>query len=117
MADTDDSKIDRPAHVRFVRREIVDGAAQHFDRMDFAMRALRLVRPAGMTVAVFEARSALYSETGRDLRRGPGASWGILGVPPHASREDIAIAVVRMAGRSDDPYVLDVILADDSPKV
>lgn len=117
MDDTDDPELDKPAHVRFVRREIGVASDERFDRMDFAMRALRLARPPGMTVAVFEARSRVYSESGLDLRRGPDATWGILAVPPHASREDIAVAVVRLAGRAHDPYMLDVILAQDTPKV
>ncbi len=114
MDDAEDPELDKPAHVRFIRREIGVASDEHFDRMDFAMRALRLARPQGMTVAVFEARSHVYSESGLDLRRGPDATWGILAVPPHASREDIAVAVVRLAGRAHDPYVLDVILSRDT---
>lgn len=116
MDDSDDPELDKPAYVRSVRREIVHASDEDFDRIGFAMRALRLARPAGMTVAVFEARSRLYAETGRDLRRGPDSTWAILAVPPHASREAIALEVVRLAGRTHDPYMLDVILANDSTK-
>lgn len=116
MADNDDPDLDKPAHVRFVRSEIATTSGEQFDRMDFAMRALRIVRPPRMTVAVFEARSRVYSESGRDLRRGPDATWGILAVPPHASRADIAVAVASLAGRGQDPFVLDVILAGETPK-
>lgn len=103
--------VSKPAHVWIDRNEITlteDDAS--FDRIDFAMRALRLVKPPSMTVAVFEGRKAVRTETGRNLRAGPNASWGIVSVPPHASRADIAVAVAALADKSGDPYVLDLIL-------
>jgi hypothetical protein len=103
--------VTKPAHVWIDRSEIAlpedDGS---FDRIAFAMRALRLVKPPSMTVAVFEGRKAVRTDKGRNLRAGPGASWGIVSVPPHASRADIAVAVATLAGKSGDPYVLDLIL-------
>lgn len=101
----------KPAHVWIDRREItVDRDESSFDRIAFAMRALRLVKPAGMTVAVFEGRQSVRTDKGRNLRAGPEASWAIVSVPPHASRADIAVAVASLAGKSKDPYVLDLIL-------
>jgi hypothetical protein len=77
----------------------------------FAIRALRMVMPAEMTVAVFEGRFAVRANKGRDFGRGSNATWGMLAVPAHASRAEIALAVASLAGREQDPYVIDLILA------
>ena len=101
----------KPAHVWIDRREItLEDDDTSFDRVAFAMRALRLIKPPHMTVAVFEGRQHLRTDKGRNLQGGPKSSWGIVSVPPHASRADIAVAIATLAGKSDDPYVLDLIL-------
>lgn len=99
------------AHVWIDRREVIyERDDLSFDRVAFAMHALRLVKPPGMTVAVVETRRGVHTQRGRDLRGGRDASWGLLGVPPHASRADIAVAVASLAGKSGDPFVLDLII-------
>lgn len=101
----------KPAHVWIDRSEItLDDDDTSFDRLAFAMRAVRLVKPPGMTVAVFEGRKAVRTLKGRSFRGGPDASWGIVSVPPHASRADIAVAVASLADKAEDPYVLDLLL-------
>lgn len=99
------------AHVRFERREVAADDRESFDRLAFAMRALRALMPRGMTVAVFESRSSVHIDRGMDLRGGPGATWGMLAIPARASRIEIAIAVASLSGHAQDPYVLDVVLA------
>jgi hypothetical protein len=84
-----------------------------FDRIAFAMRALRRLRPKRMTVAVYPAVSSLRVEQGRDLRRGEGAKWAIVGIPPHASREHIAYALAELAGIAAVPYAVQMLLAED----
>jgi hypothetical protein len=84
-----------------------------FDRIAFAMRALRRLRPRRMKVAVYEATSALQVHHGRDFQRGGGASWAMVGIPPHASREHIAYALVELAGVASVPYAVQMLLADD----
>ena len=102
----------KPAHIWIDRSEIrLDDDDASFDRLAFAMHALRLVKPPGMTVAVFEGRKAVQTSKGRVLRGGPNASWGMVSVPPHASRADIAVAVASLANKAEDPYVLDLILS------
>lgn len=100
-----------PGHVRFERREISRNDPERFDRVAFAIRAVRLLKPAGMTVAVYQGNFAVRIESGRDLRHGAKATWGMIAVPPHASRAEIAMAVARLAGRAEDPYVLDLLMA------
>ena len=84
-----------------------------FDRIAFTMRALQRLRPKRMTVAVYSAVSKLRVEQGRDLRGGEGAKWAILGIPPTASREHIAYALVELAGVASIPYAVQALLAED----
>jgi hypothetical protein len=84
-----------------------------FDRIAFAMRALRRLRPRRMKVAVYPAAEALRVHSGRDYQRGAGASWAIVGIPPHASREHIAYALVELAGVASVPYAVQMLLAED----
>ena len=83
-----------------------------FDRIAFAMRALRRLKPKGMTVAVYSAVSALRIRSGRDLAGGDGARWAIVGIPPHASREQIAYALAELAGAEKTPFAVQMVLAD-----
>jgi hypothetical protein len=89
-----------------------DGSRERFDRVAFALRAVEVVRPAGMTVAVCESKTRLHVDSGRRWGRGPGAAWAIVRVPPTASREAIAMAVSGLGDRAErGPYTLDVLLA------
>ncbi len=105
------------AHVRFDRREMVLHSDEHFDRVNFALHALKIVRPKNMTVAVHEGTLSVRVNEGRDLAAGHGARWGILSISPSASRAEIAVAVASLAGRDRDPYVLDLILSPVIPPV
>ncbi len=84
-----------------------------FDRIAFAMRALRRLRLRRMKVAVYPAVSRLHVQSGLDLGRGDGATWAMVGIPPHASREHIAYALVELAGVASVPYAVQMLLADD----
>jgi hypothetical protein len=87
-----------------------------FDRIAFAMRALRVLRPKQMKVAVYRASSALQVQSGREHARGDGATWAMVGIPPHASREHIAYALVELAGVESIPYAVQMVLAADAPR-
>jgi hypothetical protein len=103
--------VTKPAHIWIDRHEITyEKDHSSFDRLAFAMQALRLVTPPTMTVAVFEGCKSLRMMRGRDLRAGHRASWALLCVPPHASRIELALAVASVVGKTDDPYVLELIL-------
>ncbi|NUQ74985.1 MAG: hypothetical protein HUU21_15655 [Polyangiaceae bacterium] len=93
-------------------RQIEYHDKSEFDRIAFAMRALRRLKPKGMTVAVYSAVSALRVRSGRDLGGGEGARWAIVGIPPHASREQIAFALVELAGATATPFAIQMVLAD-----
>jgi hypothetical protein len=83
---------------------------ERFDRIAYAMHALRLLSPAKTTVAIYRAGLRLRVERGRDLRAGAGATWATLGIPPHASRRQIALAVAELAGVAEVPFVVDLLV-------
>jgi hypothetical protein len=89
-------------------------SSERFDRLAFAERAVALVKPANMRVAIAEGRSRVVVESGRLWGRSDGASWAMLCVPPKASRRAIAAAVASLAGQSCEPYALEVLLAEAS---
>lgn len=107
MHDPHHVEIDREQHVEY--RD-----PSEFDRIAFAMRALDRLRPKRMTVAVYPAVSTLRVERGRNLHRGEGGSWAIVGIPPHASREHIAYALAELAGVEKVPYAVQSLLAAET---
>ncbi len=107
-----------PEHV-FIeeQEEHDDDSYEEFDRMAFAMSALDLVRPKGMTVAVCRGISRVRVEAGRAWGRGPDATWALVSIPPTASRRAIALALTRLtkAGAgATQPYALDVLFAESA---
>jgi hypothetical protein len=97
------------------REELEEGSREKFDRMAFAMSAIELVRPPGMTVAVCQGSSRLRVEEGRSWGRGKGARWALVSIPPNASRRAIAVAVTQLAAGKESaaaPYAIDVLFAD-----
>jgi hypothetical protein len=73
-------------------------SSERFDRIEYAMRALRVLRPRGLTVAVRETSAGLSVEQGRAWAEGDGARWAVVAIPPDASREAIAVAIAGLAG-------------------
>src|SRR5579859_7204901 len=89
-------------------RILEEVSAESFDRVAFAHRALDLLRPRRMTIAVCEGVYRLRVEGGRLWGKGEGERWAIVSVPPTASRRAIALAMTTLAGAgAADPYVLD----------
>lgn len=82
---------------------------QHFDRLEFALEALRVLRPARTRVAVFPSRR-LEVQQGRDLGRGEGARWVMMGVPEDASPESIVMALTEIGHAPGQSYVMSVLL-------
>lgn len=78
-------------------------SSEVFDRMAFAERALAMVRPARTRIALCEGARGVSVRSGRRWGRGPGARWAILTVPPDASRQAIALAVLELGVRGGEP--------------
>lgn len=84
---------------------------QRFDRVEFALRTMRLLIPADTRIAVFRS-NRLQVTQGLDLARGPGARWVMLGVPWDASAESIVLALAQLAGVGQQPYSLEASLSE-----
>lgn len=83
---------------------------QRFDRVAFALRALRLLIPSDTRIAVFRS-NRLQLTQGLDLARGPAARWVMLGIPWDASAESIVLALAQLAGVGQHPYSLEASLS------
>jgi hypothetical protein len=83
---------------------------ERFDRIAFAMRALRILRPERLRVAVYSRIRDLRVERGRDLETGGNHHFALLGIPPDASRESIAHALAELAGLAQTPFVIDLLV-------
>src|SRR5690606_28220707 len=83
---------------------------QRFDRVAFALGALRLLPLAKTRVAVFRS-GRLELKQGLDMGRGPDARWVMLGIPGDASAESIALALTELVGPGGLPYGLAAMLA------
>ena len=105
---TDDTHFEKLAP----RRQTEFRDATGFDRIAFAMRALGRLRTRQMRVVVYTTMSTLQIERGNDPRRGKGATFALVGIPPHASREHIAYALAELAGVASVPYAVQALLAD-----
>jgi hypothetical protein len=91
-------------------REIEPSDPEEFDRVVFALEAVSALCGARLTVAVYPRRAGLRVDAVRDFRGGEGARWVMLGVPPRASRAQIAHALADLAGVTNVPYALDVLM-------
>ena len=103
---------DRSEYVIEERRAIArDAGQERFDRIAFALRALELLKPRKMTVAVFAGRFELKIERGRDWAKGPEATWAMVSIPPDASRERIILALTELSGLPATPWLLDTLFS------
>jgi hypothetical protein len=96
------------------RRVVLAERSQNFDRIGFAMRALEILRPANLTVALYEGRHEVQVERGRAWGRGRGKEWAMVSIPRHATRESIAVTLAQLAGVADVPYVIETLLLADA---
>lgn len=83
-------------------------SSERFDRIAYTMALLRLLKPP-MSVAVYPGSQYLHVE--RSGRRTPREPWAILGIPPHATRESIAAAVVGLSGLEREAFLIDLLCA------
>ena len=79
-------------------------STESFDRIAFAMSLLKVLRPK-MDVAVYPATRHV------DVQHSHGRlhSWAMVGIPRHATRENIARALIELSGRADQPFLLDLL--------
>jgi hypothetical protein len=82
-----------------------------FDRMVYARRVLDTLRARFVDVLLFESTSELRVERGRCWAAGPPYTWAVVGVSPNATREEIALCLLEVAGVEQTPFVLQTLLA------
>lgn len=99
-------------------RVVDETSDERFDRGAFARRAIEIVRPRRMTVAICEGASRLRVESGRLWGRpqaeprdteDSGERWALLAIPAAASKRAIALAVAGLA-HGARAYALDVLM-------
>lgn len=83
---------------------------QRFDRLQFALEALKLLGSGSSRIVVFTS-SKLEIRQGLDLVRGPHARWVMVGIPRDASAESIVLALARIEGAKRTPYALQATLS------
>lgn len=81
---------------------------ESFNRVAYAIQLLRLLNPP-LTVAVYGNHDQVRIERGRAL--GAESEWVLVGVPPHATRQSIALALVELSGLDREPFLLDLLCA------
>jgi hypothetical protein len=81
-----------------------------FDRMAFAERVLRFLRPLSATVVLYERHSGVHVERGGNQVRGLTRSYALVGISPRASRSHIALALAEVAGVARQPFVVDLLV-------
>jgi hypothetical protein len=91
-------------------REFERTPEQRFDRMAFAMKALRLLRIPHTRVAVFPSRR-LFIESGREFGSFPDSRWAMVGIPADASARSIVLALSEITPSNDGSHRLHVVWA------
>jgi hypothetical protein len=82
-------------------------SSESFDRLAFAISLLEVLKPK-LNVAVYPRARFLHVERGRVSVGGP---WAMLGIPPHATRENIVRALAELAGVEHQPFLVDLLSA------
>jgi hypothetical protein len=97
------------AHTQSVQAEqrFEARSSERFNRIAYAIELLKRLNPP-LSVAVYGTRRYLQVERGRLSSRGP---WALFGVPPHATRESIALALAELSGHARQPFLVDLLCA------
>jgi hypothetical protein len=94
-------------------RAIDETSDERFDRGAFARRAIDLLDPPRMTVAICEGAARMRVEWGPIWGRRDD-KWALLAIPAHASKRSITLAIAHLASPSR-AYALDVLM-DEAPR-
>lgn len=99
----------REARVRRYSRE-------RFHRLRFARRVLAALDPACLDAVLYEGRTEIRVERGREWRRPPGHFWATISIPGDATREEIVFALIELAGAERSTLLVQSLLALDEPR-
>ncbi len=106
------------ATARYVWRDGLHRARATTDGWDarrYALRVLARLGLPGVRVAVFHGSRGVQVASGRDWGRPEGSRWATVSVAPWASREEVALALVALAGRAGEPLLLESLLMQREP--
>jgi hypothetical protein len=93
--------------------DLAESSAESFDRLAFTERALELIRPPRMMVAICEGGRRVDVSSGRRWGHPqPDAKWAIVSVPRNASRRAIAAAVLGLHEGTARAWALDVLVSE-----
>ena len=82
-------------------------STERFDRIAYAIELLKVLNPP-LTVAVYRTSGHLQVSRGQLSSQGP---WALFGVPPHATRSSIALALAELSGVAREPFMVDLLSA------
>jgi hypothetical protein len=86
--------------------ESADG--ERYSRIDFALAVLDILRPA-IDVVVYPNLRRLQIKHGRNWSQHSRANWALIGIPPTASRYQVAYALAELVGKAQEPFVVDLL--------
>ena len=89
---------------------LVETSDERFDRLAFAERAIALLAPKRLRIALCQGIARIRVEVGKQWGAAVDTRWAIVSVPPRASRRAIALAVAGLGDGVPSPFVLDVLL-------
>lgn len=87
------------------------GHQDGWDALRYALQVLRVLQIANANIAVFYGTRGVSVAWGRDWGKGPDAKWATVSVAPWATREEVALGLLRLAGREGDEVLLRALLA------
>jgi hypothetical protein len=94
-------------HATIAERRFEARSNESFDRIAYAMRVLGVLRPK-ITVAVYPRQRDLSVESG-SAAGADGRRWALVGIPPHATRESIARALLELSDAREQPFLGDLL--------
>lgn len=104
----------QPGHVWEDQRRVRYYRREDFDRVRYALRVIDTLRPPRVNVLVREGIGEVRIDRGHQWDMPSGYTWAMVSVPPQATREEIAMALIELAGFSERAFLLDSLLALDA---
>ncbi|MDP3274881.1 MAG: hypothetical protein Q8Q09_06755 [Deltaproteobacteria bacterium] len=104
---------------RYVWREQTyrryESLIEGYDARQFALQVLRELALPKVRIAVFHGSRGVSTASGRDWGQPRGARWATVSVAQWASREEVVLALVELAGRAHEPLLCESLLALPRP--
>jgi hypothetical protein len=86
----------QPGHVWEDQRRVRYYRREDFDRVRYALRVIDTLRPPRVNVLVREGIGEVRIDRGHQWDMPSGYTWAMVSVPPQATREEIAMALIEL---------------------